>query len=168
VEERLHYYSLPMGEHLMWCGSSDGGGYGQISIEGKQEKTHRLAWEFAYGPIPTGLKVLHLCHLPPCIKAEHLYLGTQANNVDDAIRAGNHLGGRPSIAGTTEARIKTARRRAKKQGLLLYKCRGAAGVAAGLDLYVLADEDNVTVFGGTHKLADLADVEKYLGRSVEA
>ena len=68
---------------------------------------------------------------------------------------------------TTAARIKTVRRRAKKQGLRLFKCRGA-GKLAGLDLYVLADENNVTVFGGTHKLADLADVEKYLGRSVEA
>ena len=68
---------------------------------------------------------------------------------------------------TTAARIKTVRRRAKKQGLRLFKCRGADAVV-GLDLYVLADENNVTVFGGTHKLADLADVEKYLGRSVEA
>ena len=64
---------------------------------------------------------------------------------------------------TTAARIKTVRRRAKKQGLRLYKCRGAEETA-GLDLYVLADENNVTVFGGKHKLADLADVEKYLGR----
>ena len=68
---------------------------------------------------------------------------------------------------TTAERIKTARRRAKKRGLHLFKCRGPKD-AAGLDLYVLADENNVTVFGGTHKLADLADVEKYLGRSVEA
>ncbi len=166
VEERLHYYSLPMGEHLMWCGSSDGDGYGQISVDGQPKKTHRLAWEFAYGPIPAGVNVLHLCpgEPPPCIEPTHLYLGTQMDNVADAIRAGRPPGQpRRTSGGTTEARIKTARRRAKKQGLLLYKCRGAADVAKGLDLYVLADENNVTVFGGKHKLADLADVEKYLG-----
>ncbi|KKK94932.1 hypothetical protein LCGC14_2677900 [marine sediment metagenome] len=62
---------------------------------------------------------------------------------------------------TTAARVKTVRRRAKKRGLRLYKCRGA-DVVANRALYVLTDDSNRTVFGGSHQLSELTDVEKYL------
>ncbi len=53
-------------------------------------RAHRLSWEIAYGPIPEGIQVNHLCDTPPCILPWHLYLGTQANNIDDRERAGNN------------------------------------------------------------------------------
>jgi hypothetical protein len=59
-------------------------GYGQININGKILKAHRVAWELLNGPIPNGLNVLHHCDNPVCVNAEsHLYLGTQKENIND-------------------------------------------------------------------------------------
>lgn len=43
-------------------------GYGQISIGGKRELAHRLAWADANGPIPAGVTVDHRCHDRSCGK----------------------------------------------------------------------------------------------------
>lgn len=44
---------------------------------------HRLAWELWVGPIPEGVNVLHRCDNPPCFNIDHLYLGTQSENMRD-------------------------------------------------------------------------------------
>ncbi len=61
-------------------------GYGMIGRGRRGEGTaltHRVAWEEAYGPIPDGLCVLHSCDNPPCCNVEHLFLGTQTENLAD-------------------------------------------------------------------------------------
>ena len=87
---RLKNYSLSIDGHIIWCGSSDQGGYGWVHVEGRWAKTHRLTWELFYGPIPRGSQVLHFCHTPPCIEPTHLYLGDRSANMQDRISAGNN------------------------------------------------------------------------------
>ena len=70
----------------LWRASVDRWGYGQIGSSGKPRtmlKAHRVSWEFAYGAIPDGLSVLHRCDTPACVRPEHLFLGTQQDNVAD-------------------------------------------------------------------------------------
>ena len=90
TEERLQHYSLPIDGHLVWCGTSNPLGYGRMWVNGRTVLTHCLAWEVAYGPVPEGIHVLHLCDTPPCNEPEHLYLGTQADNMQDRDAAGNN------------------------------------------------------------------------------
>jgi hypothetical protein len=47
---------------------------------------HRMAWELTHGPIPPGLFVCHHCDNPPCCNPVHLFLGTNADNVDDKVK----------------------------------------------------------------------------------
>ncbi len=83
LEERLQQLCMRVEGHMIWCGTSDPDGYGQLWLNGKRSLAHHAAWELAYGPIPTGTLVLHLCpgEPPPCIEPEHLYLGTLSGNI---------------------------------------------------------------------------------------
>ena len=71
-----------------WTGSRDTSGYGTIGFAGGIHKTHRIAWNVAFGLIPLGLQVLHRCDNPPCVRPSHLFLGTQADNISDMVAKG--------------------------------------------------------------------------------
>lgn len=56
-------------------------------------RVHRVVWENAYGSIPDGLVIRHLCDNPPCAELTHLELGTQAQNLADMNERGRHAKG---------------------------------------------------------------------------
>lgn len=58
--------------------------YGVICKTGRRQSyAHRVAWEIQRGPIPVGLCVLHRCDNPLCVRADHLFIGTQLENIAD-------------------------------------------------------------------------------------
>lgn len=60
-------------------------GYGQMKIDGKMLRAHRIAWEIIHGPIPSKLQVLHKCDVRLCCNPDHLYLGSNSDNVRDRV-----------------------------------------------------------------------------------
>lgn len=74
-----------------WVGARHTGGYGAISVNGHQERAHRVSWMIHHGEIPDGLWVLHRCDNPPCVNPAHLFVGSDADNLSDAIAKGRRL-----------------------------------------------------------------------------
>lgn len=77
----------------VWTGATANFGYGLVSIGGRQERAHRVAWAMFNGPIPEGLKVIHTCDNPPCCRPDHLRVGTQWENMEDMTRKGRRRHG---------------------------------------------------------------------------
>ena len=71
-----------------WRGSVSNDGYGYLYVDGKYVLAHRLAYCEANGLDLSeidGMVVRHTCDWPPCVKPEHLVLGTNADNVADRV-----------------------------------------------------------------------------------
>jgi len=74
-----------------WTGCAPANpGYGQFRSRMKLIRAHRASWIIHYGDIPKGIQVLHKCDNRICSNPEHLFLGTQRNNMRDAIDKGRH------------------------------------------------------------------------------
>ena len=73
----------------IWMGSVLPKGYGHSALG----RSHRVAWTAFKGPIPAGLWVLHTCDVPACCNPDHLFLGTNQDNIDDKVRKGRARSG---------------------------------------------------------------------------
>lgn len=67
----------------LWGGAITKYGYGHVGYKHKIWRAHRLAYELVNGPISPGKVVCHSCDVKRCINPDHLWVGTQADNVHD-------------------------------------------------------------------------------------
>lgn len=72
-----------------WSGTKDRDGYGIFrTAHASRRRAHRIAWALAHDVTPEGLLVCHRCDNPPCVEAQHLFLGTVRDNTLDGYLKG--------------------------------------------------------------------------------
>ena len=71
-----------------WQRSRNQQGYGMFWFKNKWMRANRVAWELIYGSIPLNMQVCHSCDNPGCVNPNHLFLGSQHDNMRDCVRKG--------------------------------------------------------------------------------
>lgn len=108
------------GDCWEWIGARDTRGYGRILDRRAFRSAHRVSWELTHGDIPAGMFVCHTCDNPPCVRPDHLWLGTNRDNQRDAVHKGRNRvtsGDLNSHAVLTAAEVVVIRERALRGDL---------------------------------------------------
>lgn len=121
-----------------WTGARSARGYGTLEIKNpdwpeSSVLLHRIAYQVCVEFIPDGLCVLHRCDNPPCIRPDHLFLGTNGDNIADKVQKGRQAAGqsvRRNHAHLKGEVIVTARMTAELVMLIRRRARNGESYAA--------------------------------------
>lgn len=119
AEERFKSYMSNPNENgcILWMGASSERGYGYFYYK-KQMSAHRASYLLFKGIIPTNQCVLHRCDKVGCVNPQHLFLGTQLENIQDRINKGRTKSARgvfQHLAKLNDTKVKSIKRMLAKK-----------------------------------------------------
>lgn len=122
----------------LWTGARTPKGYGSCTVNGRRMTPHRLAYQAAFGPVPPGSHILHRCDNPACVRPDHLFRGTNADNIADKVAKGRQLHGEQiACHKLTVAQVREIRRRYAEGAIGYRRLAREFGVSKGAILCVV-------------------------------
>lgn len=73
----------------IWSGAKSTRGYGQFWFDGRKHQAHRFMWEQYNGQtLAKGIDACHTCDVTLCVNPRHIWPGSRAENMTDALAKG--------------------------------------------------------------------------------
>lgn len=99
---------IPFSGCWVWMGFDMRDGYGGLNVNGTPKLAHRISWKLHRGEIPSGMCVLHRCDVACCVNPDHLFLGTQQENIADKVAKNRQAKGeRHGMSKLSDADVKS-------------------------------------------------------------
>lgn len=107
-----------------WVGAISGNKYGSFWNGERQIKAHRFSYIIHNGKIPSNLIVMHKCDNMVCVNPNHLQLGTNKDNIQDALTKGRMTAGESFWASkATDELVIKIRNEFREPFTLLEECK---------------------------------------------
>lgn len=96
LEERFLLKIHKTKDCWLWVGAKMGSGYGVMrDSDQSMQGAHRISYKLYKGDIPKDKIICHTCDNKSCVNPDHLFLGTQSDNMQDMHKKGRaNFGGR--------------------------------------------------------------------------
>lgn len=103
----------------LWLERLNDGGYGVLSVSGREVRAHVFSYTRFVGRVPKGKFVLHKCDVRCCVNPEHLKTGSKKQNTQDAIERRRFPTGMKHSATTlTDQEVVAIRNDSRKQRII--------------------------------------------------
>lgn len=101
----INPFSHPIPFCWEWQKSCNDKGYGQIIVENKNHKVHRISAHLWLGfDLNSDLEICHKCDNKKCFNPEHLFIGTHQENIQDAFIKGRLRNGKDGLFNTDKSK----------------------------------------------------------------
>jgi hypothetical protein len=100
LEQRFWPKVDKSGDCWLWTAHTSNVGYGMIGVANTMRTAHRVSYEMAYGEIPEGMDLDHICGVRACVRPEHLRPTTRKQNMEN-LRGANRNNLSSGVRGVT-------------------------------------------------------------------